>query len=158
MSVLKSKRGKSKAEFVNVAVKIHVETLNFLSRLSARYARILTGETAALASAVVSNAIAANTMQPTDEIRYNTRKTYLLRARGALAALDLHLSRVYEVLMLNPQGAFSTSSGNGVSGDKAVDRLDHMAQSLGEKIDEEEKLLAGVLKSDRQAFLKKTKT
>ena len=39
MSVLKQKRAVSKAEFINVAYQIHVETLNFLTRLSARYAR-----------------------------------------------------------------------------------------------------------------------
>ena len=158
MSVLKSKRGKSKAEFVNVAHQIYVETLGFLSRLSARYSRILTQTTAELAAAVVDNAVAANTLLPTDEVRYNERKAYLLRSRGALAALDYHMARVYEVLMMNPEGAFSTSSGASVKGDKACARLDKMAQSLGEKIDEEGKLLSGVLKSDRQVLLKnKTK-
>ena len=37
MSVLKSKRTESKAEFVNTANQIYVEALNFLTRLSARY-------------------------------------------------------------------------------------------------------------------------
>ena len=40
MSVLKQKRAVSKAEFINVAYQIHVETLNFLTRLSARYSRM----------------------------------------------------------------------------------------------------------------------
>ena len=158
MSVLKSKRGKSKAEYVNTASAIYTETLNFLSRLSARYSRILTQTTAELAAAVVDNAVAANTLLPTDEIRYNERKTYLLRARGALAALDYHMARVYEVLMMNPQGAFSAPDGHGLPAGKACERLDRMAQSLGEKIDDEGKLLSGVLKSDRQVLLKnKTK-
>ena len=41
MSVLKAKRTVSKAEFVNTANQIYVETLNFLTRMSARYARLL---------------------------------------------------------------------------------------------------------------------
>lgn len=41
MSVLKSKRTESKAEFVNTANQIYVETLNFLTRLSARYSRLV---------------------------------------------------------------------------------------------------------------------
>ena len=39
MSVLKNKRTTSKAEFVNTANEIYTETINFLSRLSARYSR-----------------------------------------------------------------------------------------------------------------------
>ena len=54
-----------------------------------------------MASEVVTNAEKANSMMPSDEIRYNERKAFLLRARAALVALDLHLARVYEVLLLN---------------------------------------------------------
>lgn len=155
MSVLKSRRKESKTEFVNVANQIFTETLGFVSRLSARYSRLLAKETVQIASNIIMNVMAANTMQPTDEVRYNERKAYLLRARGAVAALDYHLAQIYEVLMLNPEGAFSTRQGSLIPLDKAVERLDRMSQSLGEKIDEEDRLLNGVLKSDRQAFLKK---
>ena len=41
MSVLKQKRTTSKAEFINTANQIYVETLNFLTRLSARYSRLI---------------------------------------------------------------------------------------------------------------------
>lgn len=38
MSVLKSKRTESKAEYVNVANAIYIETINFLTRISASMA------------------------------------------------------------------------------------------------------------------------
>ena len=41
MSVLAQKRTVSKAEFINVANQIYVETMNFLTRLSARYYRLI---------------------------------------------------------------------------------------------------------------------
>ena len=41
MSVLRAKRTTSKAEFVNTANAIYIETLNFLTRMSARYSRLL---------------------------------------------------------------------------------------------------------------------
>ena len=41
MSVLKSKRTESKAEYVNVANAIYIETINFLTRISARYSRLI---------------------------------------------------------------------------------------------------------------------
>ena len=44
MSVLKEKRTVSKAEYVNTANQIYVETVGFLTRLSARYSRLITVE------------------------------------------------------------------------------------------------------------------
>ena len=53
MSVLKAKRTTSKAEFVNTANQLYVETLNFLTRLSARYSRLIAEDIAHLAGGVV---------------------------------------------------------------------------------------------------------
>ena len=41
MSVLKKKRSLSKAEFINVAHEIYIETIDFLTKLSARYSRLI---------------------------------------------------------------------------------------------------------------------
>ena len=64
MSVLKNKRTTSKAEFVNTANEIYTETINFLSRLSARYSRLLADPTAKLAAEVVDNGRAAVPLLP----------------------------------------------------------------------------------------------
>ena len=157
MSVLKAHRNQSKAEYCNTANAIYTETLGFLSRMSARYARLLAQDTAHLASEIVANAEKANTIMPVDEVRFNERKIYLLRARASLVALDLNLSHVYEILLMNPSGAFQTTKGKNVQPADAMKKLDHMAQSLGEKIDEEEKMLTGVMKSDKQMLAKRMK-
>ncbi len=149
MSVLKMHRTESKAEFVNTANEIFKETLQFLSRLSSRYSRLLASDVIRLASEVLDNAEKANNIYPSDEKRLELRKVHLLEARAALMALDVHMAHCYEVMMLNPQGCFSTASGKEVPPGEAVKRLDHMAQSLGEKIDKENNLLTNVLKSDR---------
>ena len=52
MSVLKQKRTTSKAEFINTANQIYVETLNFLTRLSARYSRLIAEPVAKLAGEI----------------------------------------------------------------------------------------------------------
>ena len=67
MSVLKAKRTVSKAEFVNTANQIYVETLNFLTRMSARYARLLAEPVAKLAGEVVDHCEKANSIFPSDE-------------------------------------------------------------------------------------------
>ena len=150
MSVLKVHRGTSKAEFVNTANKIYTETLWFLSRLSARYSRLLATDTIHLAHEIIANAEKANTMQPVDQVRFELRQNYLLKAKAALGALDVQMAHVYDLLMLNPQGAFDNKDKSG-----AIQKLDKMAESLGCLIDDEGKLLAGVLKSDKQTFGKK---
>ena len=62
MSVLKAKRTTSKAEFVNTANQLYVETLNFLTRLSARYSRLIAEDIAHLAGGVVDQAEMANSI------------------------------------------------------------------------------------------------
>ena len=59
MSVLKSKRSTSKAEYVNLANEIYTETVAFLTRLSARYARLLAEPVAALAGEGIDGAVRA---------------------------------------------------------------------------------------------------
>ncbi len=150
MSVLKTRRGTSKAEFINTANKIYTETLWFLSRLSARYSRLLATDTIHLAHEVIANAEMANTMSPVTQVRFEERERYLLRSRAALGALDVQLTHIYELLMLNPEGAFENKDKAG-----AVKKLDRMAESLGCLIDDEGKLLTGVLKHDKEYLKRK---
>lgn len=56
MSVLKQKRTTSKAEFINTANQIYIETINFLTRLSARYSRLIAEPVAKLAGEVIDHA------------------------------------------------------------------------------------------------------
>lgn len=150
MSVLKVHRSESKAEFVNTANKIYVHTISFLSRLSSRYSRLIASDIAHLASEILSNAEKANSIFPSDDTRKELRKKHLLEARASLMALDVSLSHCYEILMMNPEGCFTTSQGNKVRSGDAIRKLDHMAQTLGEMIDLESNLLTNVLKSDKK--------
>ncbi len=149
MSVLKAHRSESKAEFVNSANKIYIQTINFLSRLSSRYSRLMASQVANLASEVLDNVEKANSIYPSDETRKELRKTHLLEARASLMALDVHLAHCYELMMTNPSGCFTTSSGNTVGSSDAKKKLEHMAQELGGLIDQENALLTNVLKSDK---------
>ena len=153
MSVLKQKRAVSKAEFINVAYQIHVETLNFLTRLSARYSRMLQEPVAKLSGEVLDHAEKANSIFPSDPQRISIRKAHLLEARASLMALDVRLTLCYDVMSQNPEGAFTTSKGKSVSASDATATLDKMAQSLGDLIDRENELLKGAVKSlgQRQA-------
>ena len=147
MSVLKQKRAVSKAEFINVAYQIHVETLNFLTRLSARYARMLQEPVAKLSGEVLDHAEKANSIFPSDPQRISIRKAHLLEARASLMALDVRLTLCYDVMSQNPEGAFTTSKGKSVSASDATAKLDKMAQSLGDLIDRENELLKGAVKA-----------
>lgn len=146
MSVLKSKRTTSKAEFVNTAHQIFVETLGFLTRLSARYSRLLAEPTAKLAGEVIDHAEKANSIFPSDPQRVELRKAHLLEARASLMALDVRLTHCYTLMSQNPQGCFTDGKGKSLPPSEAIEKLDRMAQSLGEKIDQENELLKGQIK------------
>lgn len=150
MSVLKAHRTESKAEFINVADKIYVETVNFLSRLSARYSRIFVPNVSVLASEVLNHSEKANSIFPSDSSRKKLREEHLLQARAALMALDVQLSHCYDILMTNPEGCFTNSSGKNVQASEAKHKIERMAQSLGELIDYENNLLTNTMKSDKQ--------
>ena len=151
MSVLKQKRTVSKAEFVNTANQIYVETLNFLTRLSARYSRLLAEPVAKLAGEIIDHAEKANSIFPSDPQRISLRKGHLLEARASLMALDVRLTHCYLVMNQNPEGCFTTSKGTPVKAGDAEEKLDRMAQSLGELIDQENELLKGQIKMLGQA-------
>ena len=143
MSVLKQKRTTSKAEFINTANQIYVETLNFLTR----YSRLIAEPVAKLAGEIIDHAEKANSIFPSDNQRIEMRKAHLLEARASLMALDVRLTHVYLILNQNPEGAFTTSKGNPVKSQDAMEKLDKMAQNLGELIDKENELLKGAIKN-----------
>lgn len=150
MSVLKQKRTVSKAEFVNTANQIYTETLAFLTRLSARYSRLIAQDIAHLAGVVMDYAEMANKTFPSDEQRKIKRKGYLLEAQAALSALDVRLTHAYLVMSQNPQGCFTDGSGKTLPAAEATEKLDAMAQNLGELIDREGDLIKGTMESDRK--------
>ena len=78
-----------------MAHQIFVETAAFLTRLSARYSRLLAEPTAKLAGEVLDEAEKANSIYPSDEQRIRLRKAHLLEARAALMALDVRLALCY---------------------------------------------------------------
>lgn len=80
MSVLKNKRKESCAEFLNDAYKIYVQTIEFLSRLSARYSRIMAADIASTAFEVLKYAESANAIYPANEVRVAMREECLLKA------------------------------------------------------------------------------
>jgi len=71
---------------------------------------------------------------------------HLLEARASLMALDTRLSKCYRIMNLNPEGCFTTSTGRQVESGKAQEKLDKMAQRLGDLIDRENELLKGQIK------------
>lgn len=145
MSVLKKKRSLSKAEFINAAHEIYIETIDFLTKLSARYSRLMAEPIAKLAGEVQDNAEKANSIFPSSDQRKQLRETYLLKARASLMALDRRLGDVYEILSKNPQGCFTNAKGDTLPASEAAQKLDKRAQRLGELIDRENELLKGAI-------------
>ena len=152
MSVIKSRRHESKAEYVNVADDIYVETLNFLTRLSNRYQRLLAHDAMKLSSEVLDHAEKANNMRIVDDITFKARERHLIECRSSVMALDVHMTHIWRVLMLNPEGAFTDTKGRMKSPSEAIEKLDKFADSLGNKIDILKNMVGKVLESDRKKY------
>ena len=134
MSGLASKRRESKAHFVTVAYEIYDETIRFLTRVSARYARLVAQPIAELAGSLMDNCESANSIYPQGRhfaMKMEERTKFLILARANQ----------------NPAGSF-TDTLDKKDGAGAVARLDRMADRLGELIAKEEMLLNGVIRSD----------
>lgn len=146
---MKTKRRESKAEFVNCANQIYLETLNFLSRLSNRYQRLIARDIIKLAAEVLDNCEKAQKLFPNDDTKRQKRYEHLLEALASLSALDVHMSHVYSIMITNPQGCFMNAKGDSLPPAEAEKRLEKMAQSLGEKIDNEDSMIKKVIDSDK---------
>ena len=88
MSVLQSKRTTSRTEYINTAKDIYIETLTFLTKLSAKYSRLIANRIADLAGEVLDLCEKANHIYPSGEDNKRIRKEMLLNARASLMALD----------------------------------------------------------------------
>ena len=150
LSVLKYKRNESKAEYLNTANQIYIETLRFLTRLSNRYSRLVSGNVIQLAAEVLNHVEKANSIYPSDDERKKLRKAHLLEARASLMALDVHLTHCYELISLNPEGCFETANGKPVKQSNAKQKINNMAESLGCLIDKENTMITNLLKSDKK--------
>lgn len=154
MSVLKNKRKENHVEYIGVAYTIFVNTSEFITKLSARYSRIISGNATDVAFSLIRNVESANATYPCDEISAKLREEYLLKARADLRSLDVLLSFVYEILMKNPAGAFKSSTNKDVDSKTATKKLDNMAQELGELIDKECAMLNALIKKERAVVRK----
>lgn len=148
MSVLKSRRTESKASYLNTANEIYENTLDFLTRLSARYSRLIASNIADIAFKLVTEVEIANSIYPSDYERIMQRRTHLLEALGLVNTLDVHLTHCYRILMKNPEGCFRNSKGETLKEYDAVRKLENMANTLGSQIDTEKGYLLNVMESD----------
>ena len=149
MSVLASHRNESKVEYIKNACDICINTISFLTRMSARYSRLLAQPVAELAIEVVTHAEKANDIYPSDEDRKRQRQEEWLAARSALISLDLVLGMCYDVMIQNPQGCFTNSKGDTNPPSEAKAKIEAAAQRIGEMIDKERALLTKMLKNNK---------
>lgn len=148
MSVLKPKRKQSSIEYIRLANEIFSHSLNLSSRLSARYGRILQPNIMNAASKLLSECIEADSTFPSCLEYAKMRETHLINAIGALNVLDVMMAHTYEILMLNPQGAFTKS----MSETEAVERLDKMCEETGKLINVELAALKAVRRKTHDKF------
>ena len=103
MSVYKSKRGASSAQFVETARKLQVHTLEQCLKVPKRYAFYLTQKIMDHASAVYDEVTMANSIFPINQHEAQLRRDHLIAANAKLQALDRQLGLLAGVLWKNPE-------------------------------------------------------
>lgn len=149
MSVLKRKRSQSKMEYVANGYSIEKHSIDFVKRLSVKNARIYQDAIVRLAVLQADMAYIANEIYPTNTAEYQVRRILLGVSMAVLHALDKRMADVYEMLMLNPQEAFSRQNGKPIPNAEAIRILEQLAENLGTMIDTQDALLKGVRDSDK---------
>jgi hypothetical protein len=137
MSVYKSKRGESAAQFVETARLLEVHTLAQCLKVPKRYTFLLTTEVMRLASEVYNNVKSANSIFPANKHDAQMRRDKLTEANNALQCLIGKLGLLGDTLKKNPE---------------QFKGLDNALETWGNLIMEEAKLISGVKKSDKQRF------
>lgn len=149
MSVLANHRTTSKAQFITDAISLQVNVLEFLSKLSNRYGRLLAPHIVELTQRIVSNLESANKVFPDSPDKLRFRNLRFSSALGHLSALDVQLTICYDVLMQNPQGAFRDGSNRSVPASVAIERLDNLCVTVGTLMDSLETEIKGVIVADK---------
>ena len=149
MSVLKNKRSESSLQFIETAKEIFIETVQFVSRLSKRYDKILASGVTNTAYGILNNVIIGNKMFPNGEYFKARRREHFIKAEGFLDSLDIQLFIVYQILIKNPQGCFVVHD-KPISSGEAIKKLENMSKKLGTLIEKEKALLIKLKKSDEK--------
>lgn len=137
MSVYKSKRGASSAQFVETARKLQVHTLEQCLKVPKRYTFYLTQKIMDHASAVYDEVTMANSIFPINQHEAQLRRDHLIAANAKLQALDRQLGLLAGVLWKNPEN---------------FKGFDNAFTVWGELIIEEAKLISGIRRSDRVRY------
>jgi hypothetical protein len=137
MSVYKTKRGESAAQFIETARQLEVHTLTQCLKVPKRYTFYLSTEIMRLASEVYNNVKSANSIFPSTKHEAQMRRDKLTEANNSLQCLIGKLGLLGDVLRKNP----SQFKG-----------LDNALEVWGNLITEEAKLISGVKKSDKARF------
>ena len=137
MSVYKSKRGDSAAQFVETARKLESYTLTQCLKIPKRYTFFLSTEIMRLASEVYNRVKSANSIFPSNQHEVQMRRDLLTEANNTLQCLNGKLGLLGDVLRKNPEN---------------FKGLYKALETWGNYIVEEAKLISGVKKSDKQRF------
>ena len=97
MSVLKSKRKLSPVEFINNAIDLEIFTIKQCLKFPKRYTFVINNTLIDLAKECLINVKMANNIIPSNKQEYETRRLYLLTAKGNIVNLYTQLDIAREL-------------------------------------------------------------
>lgn len=164
MSVIKSKRGESKMQFLSTAMDLEVFTLKACLDFSKRYTFLLTNEISDLSKSIFDNVKRANSIYPKTKDEVKLRRQMLLLAYADCQCLISQIQIAYDLKIINSaKDERLDKSFEGLSEEEREQRLANRKRKIEQKrdklvedwmllADSEMKLIKGVLRSDKTVF------
>lgn len=97
MSVLKSKRGESSAQFLETARELEIYTIHQCVKFPKRYTFFITAEIVRLSQEVLNGVKSANSIYPTNSIEAQLRRNHFIEAYCGLQNMISQLSVAKEL-------------------------------------------------------------
>lgn len=132
MSVIKSKRGESAVEFLHTARELRIFTIQKCVRFPARYGPYVAEPMVKTAVSIHENVERANRIYPSTREQADLRLDYLTVAKWSVESLVSQISVAGELLDLSEE----------------------TMQHWMELVDRETRLIAGIIKKDRERYKK----
>lgn len=150
MTVLVKDRKPSKMQYVTNAGDIFIDLSRLIASLPKRLNNTRTVYFSDTAYSIVSNTISANCIYVKSDVDFNKRREYLLEARVSCVVL---LNLIDSLLREDPKRVKIVKDEVGNSSFRKISYINGKhALDLIKKINEEIKLLNGVMSSDAKAF------
>lgn len=139
MSVLKAFRDTSNMQFITTAANINKTIIRLIIKLSNKYTKVMEEQMMNSANQIISNVLKANSIRALNQKTFDERRDALLEAKHYTHLLNVQVGIVLDMSLSNDPN-------------EKLKSVENLLQTVGEQLEDELKLIEGLLASDLRRF------